>query len=744
MQLAPQRHRSACWVVRGCGRGRQPRIAPRARSGLMLRQAEGLLMTDRGLLELYGRAPGNFSWDDLQEATGQWVGLLADPADSTWVAMTDFHGFGHIFYQVHQRGAGQDVYLGTSLAALLHVLHADQITTDIDWPVALSTLASNHTLMRNHWSDRSLARDVRILPPDEMLVMTAAGVGTVSRPMTEDPAGRGYSELVSAGVERAVRQLETVAAAGFEDRRLYASGGKDTRVVMALMQHAGVLRSFRLASADPSRWAPASGRRALWQDLDVVEDLRRHYGLDWYVEPDYQSRMLSWDESLQHFLSYASGSEFTFPASRQLRRPEVPHVAVRGGAGELMRTAYKGIRSGPAWAVMEDRPDTLFADVGRLQKLVRSTATVPAAVRREARDAFREAFTVEQGLGISEQLNAHYRLHRNRTHFGHLLSSLEQGSLAFFPLAVPELCRAAHLLPFSERELGAVAFDVIEQLAPEINRIPFDSGTWPAELWRDRHGGLPDLPARSERHFDRDSFAAYFAQEDRNHDRRGRRSGAHRFDVRNATQVTSVDNLWALYDTAADPELMPEGFTRELARLAGLGHLNAASTTVLTATMRQVLERSATGPRPATTQFRVQPRWRTRLRLAGPDDSAPDGAVRTLNDIVRDVPGGGLEPFTPDPAAPFGVFCRVRLVGRDLHAERIGGDSAPFGFSHTFTAFRGTTEIAQVTAPGPSAVVARNLEAGRYRVVLSLAREDRPEVVYRPQSLWVDVPATLS
>ncbi len=729
--------------MRGAGRGNRPALRPSRYAGVRLREAEGLLLGPAEVLEVYGPAPRAHPLDQLLDVTGEWVGLLADAAGRTWVAMSDFHGFGHLFWSARPGADGQDVYLGTTLDAVVDRLRADGHRLEVDWGVAHPTLASNHVLLRNQWSRRTLVEGVRCLRPDEILVMDGHGVATVPRPMTTDPQGRDYDELLDAGVERAGGLLAQVAAA-VPDVRVFASGGKDSRVVLSLLGHAGVLDRTSFVAADPSRWPDAAGRRELWRDLVVSDELRQAAGRPWYVEPDYEDRMLSFVESIAHHQSFSAGSQWAASAERQLRWPTVPYVAVRGGAGELMRTAFRAIRTGEPFSVMEQTVPALDADLRRLHTLVvHRGARLPPGAREAGEVAVAEAFSLLPEAPVGQQVDAHYRLHRNRAHFGHVLHSAHRRSLALHPLATPEFLRAAQLLPFAERDLGLAAFDVVERLRPDLNRHRFASGTWPEAVWRRRGGPPAPMPRAPRGPFGRERVPGYFAVENLNHFRRGWTSGPLRFDIRTAAQTRAVHDLWRLHELA--PDQATGDHVSSLADLVGTSALNPATTVVRVASMLRALEEPA-ADLPATLEVRVRPGsslpWRRRERIEVPERTGGPGSVRTLQGYAENAPTAGLETFGVDPRTEPGVYGDLRVEDGAFVARRVGAERAGWPLEHTFTLTLGADPVEEVTTRAARVVFDAAVGPGRWRLQLAARRLDHPQIVLRASSPQVVVPET--
>lgn len=719
---------------------------------MRLRQAEGLLLLpDEGPVEVYGTVPQAHALglDDLEDTTGQWVGLLTDEGSRTAVALSDLHGYGHLFVHAHRTGRRQDVYLATTLDALVDRLRADGVRLEVNWPYALTTLASSHVMLRTHWSTQTIVSGVRLLRASDLLVMDGQGLAIHARPVTTDRHGRSYDELLDAGIDRSARMLQSVAAGGWPDLRLYSSGGKDSRAVYALLQHAGVLDRVSVSAADPVRWPDAKGRLALWRDLAVTEQFRAHYALPWTVEPDYQDRMTSWAESLALHQSYAAGIGWVFPAARQLRWPMEPHVAIRGASGELLRSGHSSVVGHRAWIrTMGRTRETLDQDLARLYSVVvKHGVHLPPAVVEAGRALVANSFTTLPGAPIDEQVNQHYLLHRNRVHFGHALQSLDIRALNLYPLAVPELLRAAYLLPFQERRRGTAGFDLVERLAPELNRMPFAEESWPQQVWEARDPGFEPPPSPSGP-FSEEDFPGYFAQELENHARRGRWSGPHRFEVLGHSHLATVDGLWRLHDLVGDDAVLPARTVTDLARQSGLGRLPGTGMAAQLASLLRVLD-TPVEPEPLAAEVSlgrrgVLGRWRQagRPRSGGAGVVAHrPGGVRTVTDLAAALSGAGLEPFDADPATPAGIFCHAWVEGPRLLARRVGRlDDDPL-LRHTFTLVQGKEHLAEVTTDDREATVAEDLEPGAYRVRLTARRADRPEVAYRLLSLPVTVGA---
>lgn len=746
----PLRHRTACWVVRDVGTGSARWDASR-RAELRLRTAEGLLLLpDEGPVEIYGSVPPEHArgLDELEDTTGQWVGLLTDEDARTAVALSDVAGFGHLFFYPHRTGRRQDVYLATTLDALVDRLRAEGVRPEINWPYALTSLASSHVLLRGHWSTQTFVSGVRLLRQTELLVMDADGLTLHERAVTTDRQGRSYDELLDAGIDRASRLLRSVAAGDWPDLRLYSSGGKDSRAVYALLQHAGVISQVSVSAADPTRWPDAQGRSVLWRDLAVTDMLRRHYDLPWTVEPEHEDRMLSWAESVALHQSYAAGVGWTFPAARQLRWPVEPHVAIRGASGETLRSGHRAVIAPRSWVrAMGRKRATLDQDLATLYSMLSNPAVhLPPAVAQAGRELVMSAFAPLPSAAINEQLNQHYLLHRNRTHFGHVLQSLDARALTLSPLSTPELLRAAYHLPYWERHRGTTTFDLVERLAPELNRMPFAESSWPEQVWAQRDPGFepPDGPAGP---FAVAEFPDYFAQEQENHSRRGRWSGPHRFEVLGHAHLATVQALWRLHDLVADDSVLPGRTVSDLARQAGLGQLPSTGMTIQLASLLRVLD-PAVEPEPLAAEVSlarrgVLGRWRGpgRPRGAGLGRVVVHrpGGVRDQADLVAARPGAGLEPSDADPATPPGIFCHAWVEGANVLARRVGGPADDPALRHTFTLLHGTEELREVDTDELQATVAEGLGPGSYRVRLTARRVDRPDVAYRARSLPLQV-----
>lgn len=456
----------------------------------------GLAHTARGVLRatVKTRTLPDWSLADLIGEGGQWWGIFqhAERTDE-YVIATDAYHYGYLPWTWHP-GAGGTLCAGNNFQGIIGALADEGVQPEVNWPLVLTHLASHQAFFNQLTADETFARGVFTLRPGQLLHITGHGTWVRHRDyFTGDYTSGDYDKLLDAGIERSIAQIQQLAALDVPERRIYLSGGRDSRQVMAMVAAAGVADKFTICSTNPRTWpGDAYSRKVVWADFNVSNVIRKKYGMKWAADGEFAGHPANFEEVLQFWQSHRSNQMFSFTGRREQFFPVDSRIEVRGAGGEAYRDFWSAkFPKLPWYGELQQGPEHFQDDL-----LTSFTHMVPKKLLREddwqaGFETYRDTLTSLSTEGFDEAVDLHFTAFRQRAHFGHGLQSLGRNGMIVFPPSQPEWVIAGQFLSQAERKSGLICFDIIERVMPELNEIPFDSDQWSDELWRRRPGGKP-------------------------------------------------------------------------------------------------------------------------------------------------------------------------------------------------------------------------------------------------------------
>lgn len=425
----------------------------------------------------------------ILDTPGEWWALCRDHAGRSLI-LSDPFSLQPLFYAAVWTPQGSDLLVGPQVDATAQAIGTIGAKVETDWAGVLPSLLANHDFFDTAHDVLTPVRRLLMSRPDQAILVEDGGYRLIPRPSRV----RGeltYEGLLQAGADRAVAEIgATLDLAGTDDAVLNLSGGKDSRLVLALIVAGGFGHRLRIHSVDPRGDHPAWRTRILREDLEISSQLLQRFGLRWAGRP---SEREVWPDTLDSqifvFQHYRGGRSYQFmPTPRAYHHP-VPVVRFTGaGAGALKApwtAAWEGKRF---WAAMGHRPGTLRADALRVHRAMGAPTDLPAPISSRAANRFATTMRdISTDGTIDGSVDAHYRAFRNRGHVGGLAWGRSMGIINSKPLLQPEFFAAAQLLSPEERSGGRVMFDLIELLHPGLNDLPFQSGDWPWQVGRPPH-----------------------------------------------------------------------------------------------------------------------------------------------------------------------------------------------------------------------------------------------------------------
>lgn len=411
---------------------------------------------------------------------GEWFAVLRSSVGRRYVATSDPFGFSPLYVaELPKQGGMVDLYVSNSYPAIAAEL--PNTDTNIDQIYVASLLGSTSTLSQTAFSDATPDKRVKLVEQGRFLEITEFGWRVVSAPKVNDT----YDGLIQRGVVKATRMLGNIASQlGPDDKvQLRLSGGRDSRAVLALLSATALLPKVEVLTVDPARAGSHTAREVLAADERIATYLRTLHGLPTsHLSPGY-SFEISPHESLTDWQRHRSNFNFHFSPRNRVIKNQNRLFDIYGGAGETFRTHWAGFfrkhpRLNPTdWE--SRRPDEIAREVFRL---VFPPHFFGDGLHAPAEERFIRDLSLEDHGDFSSAIDRHYVKYRNRGHNGSARSALGQNTYNVMPLGQKEFYEAALLLGREDREDGRVIFDLIEQCAPYLNSIEFESGDWPVHF----------------------------------------------------------------------------------------------------------------------------------------------------------------------------------------------------------------------------------------------------------------------
>ena len=315
--------------------------------------------------------------------------------------------------------------------------------------------------------DRTGFVDVRTLPSGATVELSPAygsrvrTSGTSPWAATELPSSETeLIDLVHADLLASIRSVARLPA-----RRLVAdiTGGRDTRLAVALMLEEGVTDSFEFRTTGVEH-SP---------DSVVARSITERFGL--HHEPTVPGSMSETDfrERMRTHVFQTSGMLNIFPFKGML---DVAGVArVTGMPGELMRSHHKGW---PTFATIEELVER-YDQHERLDSL--------GILRPEVREVLHAEFVAELtgridagGSAPADHLDSFYVHNRLRRWFGTVEALGESGRI--FPLYSLVGLQAAFTIGSRRRWAEWLPFEIMRRAAPDLAKMPLANQGWSDQL----------------------------------------------------------------------------------------------------------------------------------------------------------------------------------------------------------------------------------------------------------------------
>ena len=442
---------------------------------------EGVLVSESAVITSDGRVrlENGITLEEARQSSGEWIGVFKSATKTSDLRIAaDPLGYQPIFYrQVVLPRGGAALLVANSFRAICGQARAMGAKMALNRSAIATVLGTDHAWATTMQSQFSFEASTKILLPTQE-IQISGGKWSISQCSLFDGGGLGYRELLERGIEKSINQLKCATQMDVAQRRINLSGGRDSRMAVALLAAAGVVEDYVVTTVNPETWVPASARPGLFRDLVVSNTIREHFGLKWAPPMEMERTQLDFEHSLDFWQSFRSQKNYRFKAARYLESQLQPNIEIRGAAGETFR-GFDAVKTLKAYPILENTPDSFDNDVRRVVKGLYGDSFLSEDFEQDAEDAVREELNCLGGATITEALHRRYAVYRNRSHFGHVRASMSLGQIPILPLSQPEFVQAAGYLSEGERYDNMVAFDLIEASYPDLNVLEFDKGGWP-------------------------------------------------------------------------------------------------------------------------------------------------------------------------------------------------------------------------------------------------------------------------
>lgn len=432
-----------------------------------------------GLKRLNRTGEEKVSLEEARNSVGEWIGVFEKAGDqSTYIVAADPFGYQPVFYrQVTLPGGRTALLASNSFRSICSRAKALGATNRIAWDVFFSLIGTAHAWSITMQSHQTLEATTSVLVPGEEIVVSD-GAWTIRKSDFFEPGDEDYHALVKRGVMKAVSQLTAASRMPVDQKKIFLSGGRDSRMAIALLAAAGVVNDYTVSSVNPATWTPASARPGLYRDLYVANAIRESFGMNWAPHQPATNIPLSFQDSLEFWQSNRSHKNFRFRAPQSLMVADYISTEIRGAAGETFR-GFQAVKTLKSYNRFGASASTLEQDIQLLTEELFGQGVLTGDSLSMAKLAVSKSLEKTGGTNIIDALHRRYSVYRNRSHFGHVKASMATGQIPILPLSQPEFVKAAALLSEDDRYENVMAFDIIELAYPDLNTLEFDSGAYP-------------------------------------------------------------------------------------------------------------------------------------------------------------------------------------------------------------------------------------------------------------------------
>ncbi|AHG65833.1 hypothetical protein [Advenella mimigardefordensis] len=267
-------------------------------------------------------------------------------------------------------------------------------------------------------------------------------------------------------------------------KKLFMSGGKDSRATLAVLMSVLGNKDFYVHSIDPKKVSD-NIKDHVQKDLSIANKISLMFGLKFCeLEPELPVRKtpINFEESLSDWQNDFSNVRFNFqPAYYSYAYDDAQYkVQFRGAGGEIYRGYWSEVfkRYETTYKKIQDDSTTVREDAGVIFNALVPGNIIPAQIYNSAKAIFADTVATMPGNAFLQKIDQHYNFLRHRFHFAHGNRGLRLGELMYLPLIDRHFYQASLCLTHSQKTSGKLVFDIVDRINPYLNLIEYDSSAW--------------------------------------------------------------------------------------------------------------------------------------------------------------------------------------------------------------------------------------------------------------------------
>lgn len=422
----------------------------------------------------------NFTEKFIDDLSGQWVAVLKSANNKDYKVITDHFGFQSVFYRYDRTNlANSKLVISTSYSALLQYSKEHSLPCNFNEAQFYLAMASSNLLLRSAFSTNTFCKEISLLGANEYLIFKAAenSLEIKNKPFLYDTHNRSFDELVDTGIEKSIQKIKSLSKF-YDDKRIYLSGGRDSRMVLGLLKSAGITNSYTVSSSNP-RSAKGASKKVIENDLYVSQYLTEKYQMSFSeIQEKYYRVNLDFEQSLDRVLVQSAQFSWNTLPSNRVTFPSNEYLSLRGGGGEFFRATNNAMRTISSLKEedakilhrsIEDQAEALF-------NLYVNVDSIPKEYYDECKQIFYNSFIFDDTSTLEQNIDWHFLHYRNRIHFGHLITSYSKNEVTHHPLMQKEFLFASTFYDLETRRNDFICHDILNRLDPDLPKVSFDDG----------------------------------------------------------------------------------------------------------------------------------------------------------------------------------------------------------------------------------------------------------------------------
>lgn len=422
-------------------------------------------------------ASQNITPNEAADAIGEFTAIFKSKFNDSFIVMKDNFGFETHFYSLSDDNG---LIIGNNLSSISYERNVLGEKDDVDWGNVEFNLSTDYSWTSIINSDSTPNAEIKSTRPFEFIYINENKSYILPiNLLTEISVNSSYEDLLQFGIRSASKQLKILAETSDAQLRINLSGGKDSRIMMAMLSSAGIAKKYSVRSVNPRTWTDTAARRGLHQDLIIANTLRKHFGMAWDKEPDFFYCPINFQEAIDHWRVFRSGKNFRLALPQEIRVRNQQIIELRGASGETFRSFWSYYLSKILdLSSLKSTPECFKSDARLIFDKITKDNGVGVKVSDQGFHNFINSLEATGKETAAEAAEQHFTLYRNRGHFGTSHHFQLERALPIFPLNQYAFFLAGQKISPTERIHGSVQFDIIERLDPSLNDLEFDSNQW--------------------------------------------------------------------------------------------------------------------------------------------------------------------------------------------------------------------------------------------------------------------------